>query len=341
MKKKTLIILTLLLFIVPMTGCVKYNATMDIKVDKSMDFSIIYALDTSVFDDEEVLKEDELKNVEDNGFKVTEYTDGTLKGFTLFKNFSNIDEISSTDKVEYSLGNIFEDSTEKTKMFKIEKGFLKNKYTAILKFDSEDSSLNSPNPEEDESYDEEDSSDEDLVFEEDYNENENLEDEADEEDEESNMDFSSMMDFDLSFTVKLPNESLSNNASKVSDDGKTLEWELTTDEASSIEFSFELENKSAKLILIGGGVVLLIVIISVVLIVLKKSKKNKNGKTQVEQEQNVAQPISVEPVVIAEPTQSVEPVQVQPVTPVENVTQPISVEPVQTQQENINNQSEL
>ena len=40
-----------LLFI--MTGCVKFNANMDIKKDKSMKFEIIYALDASYFGEQE------------------------------------------------------------------------------------------------------------------------------------------------------------------------------------------------------------------------------------------------------------------------------------------------
>ena len=59
MKKiKYLVLLFTVTFL--LTGCIKFNANMDIKKDKSMDFSIIYALDTSVFGEEKALKDSDL-----------------------------------------------------------------------------------------------------------------------------------------------------------------------------------------------------------------------------------------------------------------------------------------
>ena len=86
MKKKILGILMLLLFLVPMTGCVKYNATMEIKADKSMNFDIIYAFDTNIFGNKELLTEEEKENIKNNGFKFTDYVDEDMKGFTLSRN---------------------------------------------------------------------------------------------------------------------------------------------------------------------------------------------------------------------------------------------------------------
>ena len=45
--KKVRNVLLLLVATLTLTGCVKFNANMEIKKDKSMDFSIIYAIDTS------------------------------------------------------------------------------------------------------------------------------------------------------------------------------------------------------------------------------------------------------------------------------------------------------
>ena len=46
MKKnfKTFKLLLIALMLILSSGCVKYNVTMDIKKDKSMDFNIIYAI---------------------------------------------------------------------------------------------------------------------------------------------------------------------------------------------------------------------------------------------------------------------------------------------------------
>ena len=53
--KKSLYILTIFIVAICLSGCVKYNANMEIKKDKSMDFSIVYDMDTKYFGDQEVL----------------------------------------------------------------------------------------------------------------------------------------------------------------------------------------------------------------------------------------------------------------------------------------------
>ena len=66
-----------------------------------------------------------LNLLKDQGFEVSEYSDGTMKGFTLIKKIDNIDDVSSSDSSKYSLSAIT--SNDDSKMFKLEKGFLKNK----------------------------------------------------------------------------------------------------------------------------------------------------------------------------------------------------------------------
>ena len=70
----------ILLCILPvlLTGCVKFNTNMAIKKDKSMDFSIIYALDSSLIEDQEVLEEEDKKKLEDQAFKVSEYSEDNI-----------------------------------------------------------------------------------------------------------------------------------------------------------------------------------------------------------------------------------------------------------------------
>ena len=91
--KKSLYILTIFIVAICLSGCVKYNANMEIKKDKSMDFSIVYAMDTQYFGDQEVLTEENRKELEEEGFKVTNYQEDTMKGFTLTKSIENIDEL--------------------------------------------------------------------------------------------------------------------------------------------------------------------------------------------------------------------------------------------------------
>lgn len=81
--------------------------------------------------------------------------------------------------------------------------------------------------------------------------------------------------FEVLFTVTLPNKSISNNATNVSEDGKTLTWDLTKSE--TVELEFELgKNNNFIYFIIGGGILLLISI--VLIFVLKNKKNNKNNQ---------------------------------------------------------------
>ena len=53
------------------------------------------------------------------------------------------------------------------------------------------------------------------------------------------------------FTLNLPEKSLSNNATDVSDDGKTLTWKFDNimSGTNNINFTFELYNKPALIVL--------------------------------------------------------------------------------------------
>lgn len=266
--KKSLYILTIFIVAICLSGCVKYNANMEIKKDKSMDFSIIYAMDTQYFGDQEVLTEENRKELEEEGFKVTDYQEDTMKGFTLTKSIKNIDELSTTENTDYSLSNIEEDK----EMFKVEKGFFKNKYIANFKFDTEDSAIT-----------EEETSDGTIT--------DGYSDGTIEENPDSYSDFpmdstegyndSSMDDFsnmatsnlDLSLNVTLPYQAISNNATKTENDNKTLSWDLTSSEIETINFEFELYNMT-NIYLTIGGIALLIIIIIVVTVTKHKKRKN-------------------------------------------------------------------
>lgn len=266
--KKSLYILTIFIVAICLSGCVKYNANMEIRKDKSMDFSIVYAMDTQYFGDQEVLTEENRKELEEEGFKVTNYQEDTMKGFTLTKSIENIDELSTTENTDYSLSNIEEDK----EMFKVEKGFFKNKYIANFKFDTEDSAIT-----------EEGTSDGTIT--------DGYSDGTIEENPDSYSDFpmdgtegyndSSMDDFsnmatsnlDLSLNVTLPYQAISNNATKTENDNKTLSWDLTSSEIETINFEFELYNMT-NIYLTIGGIALLIIIIIVVTVTKHKKRKN-------------------------------------------------------------------
>lgn len=97
--------------------------------------------------------------------------------------------------------------------------------------------------------------------------------------------------FDLSMTIELPTKAISNNADKVSADGKTLTWNLAEEKDIDFVFEFKKDKKEiseedkeklsiALIIGIAAGVgllflIALVIIIIVAVVVLKKKKRNK------------------------------------------------------------------
>ena len=81
---------------------------------------------------------------------------------------------------------------------------------------------------------------------------------------------------EIQFTVTLPTKPISHNATTVSDDGKTLTWNLNGTESGTIDFEFNFSSFPILMVsLIGGGILLLAIII--VIIIVKKSKIKKQN----------------------------------------------------------------
>lgn len=254
MKKNIKLTALLTLLVISLTGCVKFNSTMEIKKDKSMDYKIIYAFDKSLFGDQEILTSDDKKELENKGFTVSNYVDGNMNGFKVSKNIKNIDDVSSTNDATYDLSGLLDSNKSESKVFKVKKGFLKNTYTASFKFDSSDSDLNN-------------STSNDTTIDNDFTIDDNN------TTADSDFDFSNInTNMDLSFNVKLPYKAISSNATTKENDDKELSWNLSSIGEDKIEFSFALYNMTN--IYICGGVIVLLIII-VIVSILNKGKKNK------------------------------------------------------------------
>lgn len=254
MKKNIKLTALLTLLVISLTGCVKFNSTMEIKKDKSMDYKIIYAFDKSLFGDQEILTSNDKKELENKGFTVSNYVDGNMKGFKVSKNIKNIDDVSSTNDATYDLSGLLDSNKSESKVFKVKKGFLKNTYTASFKFDSSDSDLNN-------------STSNDTTIDNDFTTDDNN------TTADSDFDFSNInTNMDLSFNVKLPYKAISSNATTKKNDDKELSWNLSSTGEDKIEFSFALYNMTN--IYICGGVIVLLIII-VIVSILNKGKKNK------------------------------------------------------------------
>ena len=82
-------------------------------------------------------------------------------------------------------------------------------------------------------------------------------------------------EMEFNYVVNLPEKALTNNATNVSNDGKTLTWSLMQSQISNIEFSFELKNMTNYYILYGGIAAALIIVIIIIISLIKKGKKGK------------------------------------------------------------------
>ena len=240
--KKIGSILMLLTITMSLTGCVKFNAKMEIGKDKSLLYSIVYAFDKSMMQGESLIDDDEKENLSKDGFEVEPYSDDKMEGVTVTKKIDNIDDVSLDGDVTYVLSDVMNDDADNSHIFSVKKGFFKNVYKANFKFSSN-------------------SDDQEIE------DNSTIEDSAyvDESDGNDTSDFGDLSDsltsltnsMDLKYTVKLPYEAISNNATNVSDDKLTLDWVLTTNKVSSIEFEFPIYNMTNIYLAIGLGVIIL------------------------------------------------------------------------------------
>ena len=347
MKKvlNTVKILAIALILLVSTGCVKYNTTMEIKSNKSMTLTTIYAVESSVLESQgmtELMTDDQKKQLTDKGYKIEEYSEGTMVGYKLSISVPSIDFVSAEGNVEYDLSAVLQDdSTETPKIFGVEKGLLKNKYVARLTFAASDvtgdmGDITGGDADVDVSDDDltpagdEATNPSDEVAQRD-GENDTLtdNDQTSPSDGDFNLDdlTNLLTNLDLSFTVKLPTAPISNNATKTENDGKTLIWTLTSSDLNSIEFEFELYNYLYMGIM-GGAILLLIVLIIIIIIIKKKKGKKVAEKVQ---SAEVAQAFTTEqPVAPVEvPPMAAAPVAPAPVAPVAPVAPaPVAPAPV-------------
>lgn len=83
------------------------------------------------------------------------------------------------------------------------------------------------------------------------------------------------------FTLKLPNKAINSNATNISEDGKTLTWDLSKGAVDTIEFEFEFPTlftylKSNMILTAGIAVVIVLAIVILITALLKKGKNKSN-----------------------------------------------------------------
>jgi len=291
---------SVLLFIcvVLLSGCVKMHTTMTINSDKSMLYEMEALISNTLAENgTEVVNETARKEYEDAGYKLEKIKDNNnYSGYKISKKFDSIDDLSNNNGEEVVISDFGDKEFDTSKVFKVEKGFLKNKYTATFKYKVSDLGGNTETDEDqigsgagatlfeddEESTVVNEESGAAVPLESGVNDDEEVtttDENETSEDEDFDMGgleelMGMMKEMEFTYVVNLPAKSLSNNATKVENDGKTLRWELSTEADSDIKFSFELYN-ILNIALVCGGALLVIIVVVVLLVV--KGKKKKEG----------------------------------------------------------------
>lgn len=285
-------VIATLLVITTLTGCVKYNNTMTINDDKSMVFEgsymvsdqLLKAMDSNNTDGQNsTLLDDEIKTkLEKRGITASDKKENGYTGITINKRYANIDEISNETGKEVVISDYLQDDFDESIFFKVEKGFLKNKYTATFKYDSnvqdENSNLTS------------DITNDSITTRTattttpEISGSIKIPDISSEDDStttipDDNNDYSGLMalagEMEFTFKVNLPEAVLSSNASKTENDNKTLIWNIENNKETRLEFVFEVKNMTNYYILYGGIAVVAIIIIILIITFINKNKKDK------------------------------------------------------------------
>lgn len=285
-------VIATLLVITTMTGCVKYNNTMTINNDKSMVFEgsymvsdqLLEAMDSNSTDGQSsTLLDDEVKSkLEKRGITASDKKENGYTGITINKKYANIDEISNETGKEVVISDYLQEDFDESIFFKVEKGFLKNKYTATFKYDSnvqdENTDLTSDVTNETGTTRTATSTTPEISG------SIKIPDISSEDDStttitDDNNDYSGLMalagEMEFTFKVNLPEAVLSSNATKTENDNKTLIWNIENNKTTRLEFVFEVKNMTNYYILYGGIAVVVIIIIILVISSINKNKKDK------------------------------------------------------------------
>lgn len=243
--KKTCISIIMIITLFLTTGCIKSEAVMTVNKNKSMDFTVTYALDNKLADLAELNNAYDIRNmfgiVVDNhnltqkGYAVTDYKDDNYTGIKASKHIYNIDSVSSDKEKVIFLSHFFNQDFDDSLFFTVKKGLFKNTYTANFIYDLTGTT------------------------------NFNL--------DNSTIETSKLSSAApaITYEVNLPYKPLSSNAQIKSEDGKQLKWNANYNEAANIQFSFQLVNTINIFILIFNA----FLIASVVLLSIYKKNINK------------------------------------------------------------------
>lgn len=283
-KAKYIILLSLTILL---TGCVKSNTSMTINKDKSMSLTSEVLISDKLLDKESrLIIKDEKDKLQKKNMTVEEIKDSNgYSGFSVTKKYSNIDKNSKEEYKEIIISNFYDDKFDDSVLFQVKKGLFKNVYTANYKFEVDNDDFV------------EDNNSNETVINDTTNtptvengttnviDNTNNVDGTNnntEKDISDNADLIKLAsEVKFKFSVNLPYKVLESNATKKSDDGKKLEWDLNSNDAVKINYSFELYNMNNIYMAIGisiGAIILLIVLIIIKNKIVQKKREKISSR---------------------------------------------------------------
>ncbi len=122
------------------SGCVKFDGTVSINSFKNMNIHIDYGV-INELDEYHVFTDDQINDMKDFGYKIKDYNDDKYHGVSIDYKINNIDKVSSSDEVIFSITSLKDKKPEE--IFQVKRGFFSNTYVAKFKFDTTDLNINS------------------------------------------------------------------------------------------------------------------------------------------------------------------------------------------------------
>ena len=96
----------------------------------------------------------------------------------------------------------------------------------------------------------------------------------------------SNMGIDMKLIVTLPDKAISSNATTVSEDGKTLTWDLMKLSGKNITFEFKFPQNTMLTLALMIGIIIVFVIVLAAIISNKKDKSNTNSNSSNDDKEN-------------------------------------------------------
>ncbi len=182
------------------SGCMKLELSSNIGRDKSMDLSIVLAVEESLLMlmDEELFTEEDVQQLVESGFTVEDYLSGGYTGKKMSIAISDIDSLFADEDTERDLSG-FSELMDNGELFRIKKGLFKNQYTVDFSIDL-----------------------------------------SDEEDLESIEDYIDLFDLQYKLHLPVKASSCNGTLSGNRDGGYDYVWKLSPNENNNIHYSFKM-----------------------------------------------------------------------------------------------------